>query len=203
MSTDTQIHANGRVRGRAVPELPLHTFKDSGVTVRLHKLSPMTGQEIHAVVERELADDKPRPPIVDVDYGQGKLAMPHEGDPVYQELLAAWRKRVNTIANDRLFKVAALLAVELTVGERERTQIDRTKKYLRLAGKLEWQDDSELSQEENDQLFYMTHIACGSAEDLQEFYMAIATRSQPTEAAIERHKETFPGNLSGAVDLDV
>lgn len=192
---------NGHVKGRAVPPLPSHTFKDSGVTVRLHKLSPMTGQEIHAVVERELADERPRPPVVEVDYGQGKIARPHEGDPVYQELLAAWRKRVNAIANDRLFKVAALLAVELTIGDAERTQIARTKKYLRLAGKLEWQNDPELDEAENDQLFYMTHIACGSGEDLQEFYQAIATRSQPTEAAIERHKESFPGDVSGAVDL--
>jgi hypothetical protein len=43
----------------------------------------------------------------------------------------------------------------------------------------------------------VTHICCASPEDLQEFYQAIATRSQPTEAAVEQYKESFPGDLSG------
>lgn len=197
-TTDLHDRINRRLQaGRRVPELPLHTFKDSGVTVRLRKLSPLTGQEIANAVAKELADSKPQPPTVEVDYGQGKRIILHDGDPTYQELLDKWQANVNRIANDRLFDLAAIDAVELTIGEAEREQINRKKRYLRLIAKVEWEDRPELEPDENDRLFYMTHIACGSAEDLKDFYRAVMERSQPTEAAIERHKESFPGDVQG------
>lgn len=203
MTTDLHERINGHIKGRAVPALPSHTFKDSGITVRLHKLSPVTAQEIGAQVRREKAGTKPTPPVVEVDYGQGKIKQPHTGDPVYQAMLKEWQDECNRIANDRLFDLACLVAVEVTIGDAEKQQIARTKRLLKVTTKIDWQDNPDLTPEENDQLFYMTHIACGSAEDLQEFYLAVVTRSQPTEAAIEQHKESFPGNVQGTVDLDV
>lgn len=202
--TDTLTERiNGRVRGRGVPELPLHTFKDSGITVRLHKLSPMTSEEIMAQCRRELADSEPQPPIVEVDYGQGKIKQAHKGDPVYAELLKDWGARVNKLANDRLFKLATLDAVELTIGEHERALIVRKKRFMKIAAHVEWEDDPDLTPEENERYFYVRHVACGSAEDIQEFYAAIATRSQPTEAAVEGYKETFPRDVSRPIDLEL
>lgn len=195
MTTLTE-QLNGHVKGRAVPSLPTHTFKDSGITVRLHKLGPLTTQEIIAQCQRELEPEKPQPPLVEVDYGTGKKVMePHTGHPRYQEKLAAWSSKVNALANDRLFKLAALAAIEVTIGDAERAQIARAKRLLQLAARIAWQDDPELTQAENDQLFYVTHICCASPEDLKEFYQAIATRSQPTEAAVEQHKATFPSDV--------
>lgn len=191
-------HVNGRIRGRAVPELPVHTFKDSGISVRLHKLSPMTSQEILAQCKRELADEEPKPPLFEVDYGNGKILEPNTGHEVYVRNRAAWEEKVNKLANDRLFKLAALDAVELTIGDVERASIVRTKRYLKIAAKVEWQDDPDLTPEENERYFYIRHIACGSQEDITEFYTAIALRSQPTEAAIEQHKQSFPGELPGS-----
>lgn len=186
-------HINGRTPN--VSATPMHTFRDSGVTVKLRKLSPMTGHQVAQQVQRELAESKPEPPIVEVDYGQGKIQQPHTGDPVYKQRLAAWDAEVTTIANQRMFKLAALLAVEVTIQSSERAQIARTKRLLKITTGVEWHDDPELDEAENLQLFYMTHIACGSPDDLQEFYQAIATRSGPTEAAIERHKESFPSDV--------
>lgn len=197
----TDVLTNGHVKGRGVPPLPTHTFKDSGVTVRLHKLSPITGQEIAQQVQREQAGTKPQPPLVAVDYGQGTITQPNTGDPTYRQMLAAWQAECSRIANDRLFDLACLLAVEVTIGEAERAQIARTKRLLRLTAGIDWQDRDDLTPEENDQLFYMTHVAPGSPDDLKEFYEAITIRSQPTEAAIERHKDSFPGDVSGALDL--
>lgn len=194
---------NGRVRGRAVPDLQQHTFQDSGVTVRLHKLSPMTSQEIVTQVERELRDEKPEPPIVEVDYGNGKVKQPHTGHPVYVEMLKAWKQKVNEVANDRLFRLACLDAVEMTIGDEERAEIARKKRLLKIAARLEWENDPDLTDDENDQLFYVKHIAIRSPEDTKEFYEAIATRSQPTEAAIEQHKASFPGDVPGPVDMEL
>jgi hypothetical protein len=182
---------------------PMHTFKDSNIAVKLHKLGPLTNSEILQAVQRELADEKPQPPITEVDYGKGTISQPHTGHPVYVKMLAAWNDKCNRIANDRLFKLACLVAVELTIGDVERKAITARKRYLKLAAKLDWQDDPELSQDENDQIFYITHIACASPDDLKEFYQAIATRSQPSEAAVQQHKESFPGDVQGSVDLDL
>ena len=196
MTTTLTEHINGRQRGRVPPDLPTHTFKDSGVTVRLHKLSPITSQNILAQCQRDLADTKPQPPMFDQDYGTGKkIQEPHTGHPLYQEKLAAWNAEVNRLANDRLFKLAALDAIELTLGDAERAQIGRKKRLLKIAAHVEWEDDPALTPEENDQLFYVSHICCATPEDLQDFYAAVALRSQPTEAAVEQHKATFPGDV--------
>jgi hypothetical protein len=195
-------HINGRQRGRVPPDLPVHTFKDSGITVRLHKLSPITTQQILAQCQRELADTKPEPPLFEQDYGTGKKIMePHIGHPLYQEKLAAWNTEANKLANDRLFKLAALDAIEVTIGESERAAIARKKRMLKIAAHITWDDDPDLTPEENDQLFYVSHICCATPTDLQEFYEAIALRSQPTEAAVEQHKAAFPGDLQGSISV--
>lgn len=193
ITTETQ---NGRIPGRGVPALPTHTFKDSGITVKLHKLSPMTSQEIIQQVRREMADDKPEPPVFEVDYGKGKVQEPNEAHPVYVARLQRWENAVSREANDRLFKLAAIAAVEMTIDDSVRDQIKAKKRYLKVGAKLEWTNDPDLTDDENDQWFYVTHIACASPEDVKEFYEAIATRSGPTEAAIEQHKGLFPGDVS-------
>lgn len=204
MTTDFQEHVNGRLqKGRAVPDLARHTFRDSQVTVKLHKLSPMVSSDIIAQCRRELADSEPQPPMVDVDFGQGTVKRPHKDDPTYIAMKAEWETKVNALANERLFKLAALYAVEIELGPEQYAAIERAKRLMRLTAHIDWADDPDLTPDENAQYYYIRHIACASPDDLQEFYMAVATRSQPTEAAIERHKETFPGDVPGQVDLDV
>lgn len=197
MSTLTE-----RVNGRyTVSGPPMHTFKDSGVAVKLRKLSPMISQDIIAQCRAERADSEPQPPLVEVDYGQGAIKQPNKADPIYVQLHQEWESAVNKLANERLFKLAALCAVEISLTSEDKARIEHTKRLLRITARVDWQDDPELTEAENLQYFYVRHIACGSAEDVQEFYQAVATRSQPTEAAIERHKATFPGDVSGPVDL--
>ena len=197
MTTDLATHINGRLKGRATPELPAFTFKDSGVTVRLHKLSPMTAQEVVSQARREMASEEPQPPMVEVDYGNGKVTEPHRGHPVYVERHADWEARVQSLANERLFRLACLDAIEVEIGETEKHAIERKKRYLRIAARIDHEDDPLLTPEENEQLFFITHIACATPDDLREFYQAIIMRSQPTEAAIEAHKASFPGDVQG------
>jgi hypothetical protein len=199
ITTDTQ---NGRHKGRAVPAVPTHTFRDSGITVKLHKLSPMTSQEIMAAVQRERSDTKPQPPIFEIDYGKGTIQEPNYAHPLYVERLDRWQSECNAEANRRLFRLACLAAVEVEITPEVHAEIKRKKRLLRLAAKLEWEDDPELEPDENDQIFYVTHICCASPEDVTEFYAAIALRSQPTEAAIEQHKASFRGDVQGPVDLE-
>ena len=199
-TTDVQ---NGRSKGRAAPAIPTHTFRDSGITVKLHKLSPMTSQEIMTAVQRERADSKPEPPMVEIDYGKGKIDEPHYGHPHYQDRLQRWQAECNAEANRRLFKLACLAAVEMEMTAEVQAAIARKKRLMRIAAKLEWEDDPDLELEENNQIFYITHIACASPDDVQEFYQAIALRSQPTEAAIEQHKASFRGDVEGPIGVEL
>lgn len=199
-TTDVQ---NGHSRGRAVPALPTHTFKDSGITVRLHKLSPMTSQEIIAAVRRELADTRPEPPRFEVDYGKGKIEEPNEAHPVYQRLLKEWESSVQSLANERLFRTACLVAVELDIDDGWRAHVRVLRRQLRATAKIDFVDDPDLEQDENDQIFYITHHACKSVEDIKEFYQAIAMRSQPTEAAIDQHKQSFRSDVQAPVGVEL
>ena len=200
ITTETQ---NERSKGRAVPAVPLHTFQDSGIVVKLHKLSPMTSQEIILQVQREMAGDKPIAPVFEVDYGKGKVEEPNYSHPIYVKRLEEWDQSVNREANDRLFRLAALAAVELTGDQAWRDKVKRQKRLLKLTAKLEWHDDPELEPEENDQIFYVKHVCCASPDDVREFYQAITQRSQPTEAAVEAHKQSFPGDVQGPLDLEL
>jgi len=199
-TTDTQ---NGRSRGRVAPAIPLHTFADSGIVVKLHKLSPMTSQDIILQVQREMAAEKPKPPIYEIDYGKGKIEEPNYSHPVYVARLAEWDQAVNREANDRLFRLAALAAVELSGDLAWRDEVARKKRLLKVTAKLEWRDDPDLEPEENDQIFYVKHICCASPDDVKEFYAAISQRSQPTEAAVEAHKASFSGDVQGTVGMEL
>jgi len=199
-TTDVQ---NGRSKGRAVPAVPLHTFKDSGIVVKLHKLSPMTSQDIILQVQREMAADKPQPPLFEIDYGKGKIEEPNYGHSVYVKLIEEWDQAVNREANDRLFRLAALVAVELFDNATWRDEVKRQKRLLKVTAKIEWIDDPDLEPEENDQIFYVKHICCASPDDVKEFYAAITQRSQPTEAAVEAHKANFPGDVQGQEHLEL
>lgn len=199
-TTDTR---NGRSKGRAVPAVPLHTFQDSGIVVKLHKLSPMTSQEIILQVQREMAAEKPQAPVFEIDYGKGKIEELNYAHPVYVARMEEWEQAVNREANDRLFRLAALAAVELTGDLAWRDEVKRQKRLLKLTAKLEWRDDPELELEENDQIFYVKHVCCASPDDVKEFYQAITQRSQPTEAAVEAHKASFPGDVQGSEHLEL
>lgn len=198
-TTDTQ---NGRKRGRDVPELPTHTFADSGVTVNLHKLSPMTSQRIIEAARRELSREEPEPPMFEQDYGNGKVMEPNRGHPIYVDRLQRWEQKVNKLANERLFKLACLDAIEVTIGSEEQEAIARKKRHLTVVG-VDWQPDPNMTDEENDRWFYIEQIACASPEDVQEFYQAIAMRSQPNREAVDRYKAGFQGDIRGEEHLAV
>jgi len=140
--------------------------------------------------------------MFEVDYGKGKVEEPNEAHEVYQRRLKKWEAEVQSIANDRLFRAACLVAVEIAIDDEWRAYVKRMRRQLKATAKIDFVDDPDLEQDENDQIFYITHIACKSAEDIREFYEAIALRSQPTEAAIEQHKQSFRGDVQGSLDME-
>jgi hypothetical protein len=70
----------------------------------------------------------------------------------------------------------AALESEVTIDDAARQEIARRQRSLAYAGAA-WVDDESLSPEENERLFYILHVACASADDLQAFGRAVTARS--------------------------
>jgi hypothetical protein len=186
----SEVH-NGHAKGRAVPALPSHTFQDTGITVRLRKLSPMTNQRLSEAIRREFPP--PEPPTYEVEYGDQKVREINDADPTYVARYQRWEQDAARIFNERLLKLVCLDAVEVEIGETERTEIERKKRSLSRVGAA-WEDDPTLDEDENLRYFYVQHCCFGSGDDMRELYAAVNMRSQPTEAAVQAHIETFSGD---------
>jgi len=185
-------HVNG-TRGRTVTALPEHTFKDSGITIRYRKVGPMTNQRLAQAVRKEMPP--PAVPTVETPLG----AEENPADPAYERAYKEWEQRAAVELNERMMRYAALEA-DVTIDDRIRAEVARVRRHLKMV-KSPFEDNPELEPDENDRICYILHVACASAEDLKEFGEAVRERSVPTEEAVQRHADTFPGDISGEVGL--
>lgn len=187
--TTTEINHNGNgvaLKGRAAPPLPLYTFQDSGITVGIRKIGPNTQAQLALQIQRE--QPKPQPPINETPLGPEA----NTADPDYARRLDDWERDCAQSLNRKMFTIAALeCECEVDMGEVERKQ--RTFR----AAKFQWEEDSDLSDAERAKVFYIEHIACATQDDMGEFYQAVTRRSQPTEAAVQAHVDSFRGDVSG------
>jgi len=106
------VHTNG-TRGRTVPALPEHTFKDSGITIRIRKVGPTTQQRLAQQIIKD--NPEPQPPVVETEVGPEK----NEADPEYIEKLAAWNTETRNQLTQRLLLISALEAeveIDATAG---------------------------------------------------------------------------------------
>jgi hypothetical protein len=180
-------HVNGRQQGRIVPPLPEHTFKDSGITIRIRKVGPTTQQRLAQQIQRDMPE--PAPPIVETEIG--KEANP--ADPQYLSDYAKWEQETRGELTNRLMLIAALEA-EVTIDDAARTEIARRKRHLQLIG-IPHEDRADLTPDENERVFYILNVAAASPEDLGEFGAAVLRRSVPTEEAVQSQIATFQRDL--------
>jgi hypothetical protein len=190
--TEVLEFPEGRVRGRAVPELPLHTFKDSGEQVRLRKLGPVTVQRITEQIRKEAKalpeghDHKmPEPPVQEVDVAGVVRHEKNETDPGYLRAMQRWQTWLGGETNERFLRVCAVEGVVPERPEEEwRGMAQRVRSALAREGvALEWFDAYDAR--ENDLIVYLQHVCFGSTQDMQEFYGAMTNRSTPTPQAVE------------------
>lgn len=177
-------HVNGHAqRGRAVPALPQHTFKDTGITIGVRKVGPSTQQSIAQAIVR----DMPEPPIPIIETELGPE--PNPADPAYIADLAEWNQKTRAELTRRVMLIAALEA-EVTIDDQARADIARRRRSLTLA-KTPYEDNPDLTDEENERVFYVLYVAAGTPEDLSDFGAIVMRRSAPTEEAVQAHVATF------------
>lgn len=181
-------HVNGTQRGRIVPPLPEHTFKDSGVTIRIRKVGPTTQQRLAQAIMQEI----PEPPVPIVETELGKEA--NAADPQYMIDKDAWETKTRQELTNRLMLIAALGA-EVEIDDRARAEIARKKRSYQIAH-IPYDDNPDMSDEENERVFYILHVCAASPEDLGEFGAAVLRRSVPTEEAVQSQIATFQRDVS-------
>jgi hypothetical protein len=181
------ITTNG-TRGRQPPALPEHTFKDSGITIKIRKVGPTTQQRLAQAIMREMPE--PVIPMVDTEIGPE----PNAADPAYIAAKEKWEQDTRNELTQRLMLIAALES-EVTIDERARQDIARKRRHLKLIG-IPFEDYPDLTPEENEKVFYILHVAAGTPEDLGEFSQAVLRRSVPTEEAVQAQIATFQRDVS-------
>lgn len=188
MPTLTEAIANGRIKGRDVPPELLHDFlfEGTGRTVQIRKLSALIRDEVRRQVKRAPGFEEPQPPMVEVDYGDGKVRQPHRAHPVYQELLSDWNARVTQEAADRLGRLVIQRAV---VCEVDRDAVTSIRADMAAA-------DTPLD-EYDDHHVYVAFVCVGPQQDYNELLAAVFNRSLPSKEAVQAHIDSFRGGVRG------
>lgn len=188
MSTQLIEAVNGRVKGREAPPELLYpfTFEGTGRTVQIRKLSALIRDEVRRQVKRSPGFEEPQPPMVEVDYGDGKVRQPHRAHPVYQELLSDWNARITQEAADRLERLVIQRAVVCEVDE-------QAVKAMRadMAAVQTPLDDYD------DHHVYVAFVCVGPQQDYNELLAAVFNRSLPSREAVQAHIDSFRGPVRG------
>lgn len=179
-------------KGRAVPPEHLETFTvpSTGRTVRVRKIPTLLRAEILRQLRRDPAWAEPQPPMVEVDYGDGRIKQPHPGHPVYQELLAAYNTRVSVELTKRMRDLIIRRGLVADADEIDGAAVQQVRDDLAAIGvPLDEYDDRDV---------YLRFVVIGVEEDWTDLARFILERSRPEEAAIAAHIATFQPPLQGA-----
>lgn len=188
MTTDTMNGVEPRQRGRVAPPERLENFifQGTGRTVQVRKVSTLIRDEVRRQVRRDPSFAEPEPPQQDVDYGDGKVKIAHHGHPIYQQLLADWRERLNREVGDRL--------VNLVIRRGVVCEVD-TEAVAQVRAELAEQDIDTTHLD--DHYVYVAFVCIGPYEDYTDLLKAVFERSTPAEAAVQAHIASFPGDIRG------
>lgn len=164
--------SNGRrTRGRIVQALPTFTFKDTGITVSIRKVSPLLGMEIRK------AFPPPKPPVVHTELGDEE----NPADPDYERAMEEY----GMLIEDKASRLYIKRGVECEVD---------TAAVASLRADMA---DMGITLDPDDKYVYIKYICVGSDQDYQELIEAITRRSQPTEAAVQETIDMFQPAVSG------
>lgn len=182
------VHENGRQAGRHAP-LPTFTFPDSGITVELRRLAPDTQQHIAQAVEGDpdwtKKHPKPEPPLQTVTNLEGKEEqIPNPEEPEYQKKLSAYMLQFSIEIGNRL----TALALRQIVVDVDEDAVARLREDMKAIG-------APIPNDTDARDIYIRRICISSIFDLEALMAYIQGRSGPTEAAVARHRATFPGSV--------
>jgi len=160
-------------------ELTSFTFKDTGITVKIRKISPMLAADVAAAIP------EPLPPEQLVDYGEprGKVSERNYSDPGY--LLK------KSIRNQEVFRALQRVMILRSVFVEGDEWLKEVQEYRDFIQK----HTGKPLDEPEDLVVYVLRICVGSEEDLGDLLTVITKRSQPTGEAVDAAKDSFRRTL--------
>ena len=162
-------------------ELTPHTFKDTGIKVKIRKVSPML------IMEVQKAFPPPKPPMQEVVYGDPgesgakTVEEPNEAHPDYLVAIDEYNLELEAKVRQLMFK----RGVRIHLDEEQKQEVKELRE--------EWKEMFDKDLSGSDKYLYISYIAIGTDADMEELQEVIMRRSQPTEAAIAEAKAGFQG----------
>lgn len=152
-----------------------HLCKDSGITLKLRKVSPMLAADIEALFP------KPQPPEQEVEYPEpkGKVMEKNLSDPAYEKALEDRSAQVY-----QAWKRALLLRGVVLEGDDWKKDVAEYRQFIQ-------ETTGQPLAETDDRMIYILRVAVNSIEDNQELIEAITRRSQPTPEVVQAARESF------------
>lgn len=155
------------------------TFKDTGITVSIRKVSPL----LLAAIQRKHAP--PKPPLNKIEIDGVVTYEENQADPDY--LLAVQRNAEETELALRKALIRFGVYYEMTAEDVR--QVTELREF--------WKEAQGIELEGSDLEIFISYVAIGTVEDLGELMEAVTRRSMPTEAAIAEAVDRFPAEVEG------
>ena len=151
------------------------TFKDTGISIKIRKISPMLAADVAAAMP------DPLPPEQEVDYGEpkGKVLERNYSDPAYLQAKADHQRKI--------FQALQRVMILRSVHPMDENWMESVKEYRDFIQKT---TGAPLDEPE-DLVVYVLRVCVGSEDDLTDFLTAVTRRSQPTQEEVERAKASF------------
>mgnify|MGYP001595241721 FL=1 len=155
--------------------LTTHTFKDTGKTVSIKKVSPL--------LIMQLQKDFPEPaaPLQEVDYRVGEKRLePNPAHPDYEKTLQQYKYDFE----QRMREMMIERGVSLSLTDEDKEEIKELRAY--------WQEKYKKKLGGDDKFVYISYLCIGTDADMDELVNAISRRSQPSNGSVEAARKSFP-----------
>lgn len=138
------------------------------------------------VVEIRDQFPKPKPPLQEVDYGDGrKVLEPNYASPDHEAALEEW----NSFITKKMSQLIIKRGVVHTLTEAEKAEVAQLR--------ADTEEEIGLVLKGSDLFLYVSYICIESRLDIDTLTEAVISGSQPTARAIEAAQDSFPGDVSG------
>lgn len=158
------------------PELIPHTF-GNGVQVWLRKVPPLLINELNR------SFPAPKPPLEDVDYGDGVVRK--ESNPTRPDYRAQLAEHYQEMGL-RLLKLLISQGVKYTLTDEDKAEVFALRQAMEEQGVM-------LSGDEK--IIFIAYVCCDSEEETNRFRTAVMRRSQPTEEAVQEAVDSFRSDV--------
>jgi hypothetical protein len=149
-------------------------------------MSSLTRERIAKGVRDDFRRDgqEPQPPVVEVDYGNGKRLIEHKGHDVYLDLMQEFNANVLRETGERLKRYMVRRCV---VADVDLDAVATIRRDMAEIG-IDLSDDDDL-------LVYVWYVCIATDPDWQLLLDVVMTTSRPSEADIDAHAESFRSDI--------